>query len=161
MSSAWSATIFLSRVFSFSSSLSFFMSVAFMPPNWLRQRCQVDVVISRSADLLGALALGEQLVALFELSDDLLGRVVPSLHGACPPLPIVGVGLASRVAQFTGPRPPGLARTECGTPEVCRLAHSYIPDTDNVFPPQQLLAPAGAADSFVLATLLLRLSNLV
>src|SRR5579872_4247384 len=47
MSSAWSATIFLSRVFSFSSSFSFFMSVAFMPPNWLRQRCQVDVVISR------------------------------------------------------------------------------------------------------------------
>jgi hypothetical protein len=47
MSKAWSATILLSREFSFSSSFSFFASWAFMPPNWLRQRCHVDVVISR------------------------------------------------------------------------------------------------------------------
>ena len=35
MSSAWSATIFLRRVFSFSSSLSLFASSVFMPPYWL------------------------------------------------------------------------------------------------------------------------------
>src|ERR1039458_9837424 len=46
MSSAWSATIFLSLEFSLSSSFRRFASSPFMPPYWLRQRCQVDSEIS-------------------------------------------------------------------------------------------------------------------
>src|ERR1019366_2135239 len=47
MSSVWSATRRLRRAFSRSNSLSLLASSAFMPPYWLRQRCQVDSVISR------------------------------------------------------------------------------------------------------------------
>src|SRR5271157_1344985 len=47
LSSSASARSFLSRWFSFSSSLRRLASSAFMPPYWFRQRCQVCSEISR------------------------------------------------------------------------------------------------------------------
>jgi len=47
MSRAWLATNFFSRAFSASSSLRRLASLAFMPPYWATQRCQVDSVISK------------------------------------------------------------------------------------------------------------------
>src|SRR6056297_493681 len=46
MSKAWSATIFLSRLFSSSSALSRLASSLFMPPYWLRQRLSVASLTS-------------------------------------------------------------------------------------------------------------------
>jgi hypothetical protein len=42
MSRAWLATMRFNRTFSFWSSFNNLASSAFMPPNWLCQRCQVD-----------------------------------------------------------------------------------------------------------------------
>ena len=47
LSSSASASSRFSRAFSPSSSLSRLASLAFMPPYWLSQRCQVDSAISR------------------------------------------------------------------------------------------------------------------
>ena len=47
LSSSASAKSFFSCAFSLRSSRSSLASSAFMPPYWLRQRCQVDSVISR------------------------------------------------------------------------------------------------------------------
>src|SRR5690606_39139225 len=47
LSSSASARSFFSRAFSPSSSLSRFASLAFMPPYWATQRCQVDSAICR------------------------------------------------------------------------------------------------------------------
>src|SRR5690606_38189943 len=47
LSSSASARSFLRRAFSPSSSLSRFASLAFMPPYWATQRCQVDSAICR------------------------------------------------------------------------------------------------------------------
>src|SRR5215208_3543204 len=45
MSTAWSATIFFRRAFSFSNSFKRFIASAFMPPYWLRQRWKVASLI--------------------------------------------------------------------------------------------------------------------
>jgi hypothetical protein len=51
------------------------------------------------------LALTEELLALDQLADDLLGCVPASLHGRAVLLPhMLGLGLAQRVAQLTGTR---------------------------------------------------------
>src|SRR5215212_7912052 len=45
MFTAWSATIFFRRAFSFSNSFKRFIASAFMPPYWLRQRWKVASLI--------------------------------------------------------------------------------------------------------------------
>ena len=79
-------------VFSCSSSFSRLASSAFIPPYWLRQRCQVDSVISRCRHTSSIdLPSGEELLALGQLADHLLGCVPASASSSCgPPCPILG-----------------------------------------------------------------------
>ena len=88
------------------SSLSSLASSAFMPPYWLRQRCQVDSVISRCRTTSSmVLPSPRSFSPSASLRIDLLGRVPPSLHRCAVLLPQSwGIGLAQRVDQFTGTR---------------------------------------------------------
>src|SRR5690606_34524516 len=55
------------------------------------------------ADLVELGPAGEELVALGELADDLVGRVPPTLgHGCCPPAPSWGNGLAQHLDHYEG-----------------------------------------------------------
>ena len=105
MSSAWSATIFFRRWFSCSSSFSSLGVVGLHAAVLV-----APAVPGRLGDLevpghlLDGLALAEELLALGQLADDLLGRVSRLFMLCCPPSPILGIGLAQRVDQFTGTR---------------------------------------------------------
>jgi hydrogenase/urease accessory protein HupE len=54
--------------------------------------------------LVDRLAFAEELLALGQEPDDLLGGVASTLHGVESILPMLGIGLAQRVDQVTGIR---------------------------------------------------------
>jgi hypothetical protein len=75
MSRAWLATIFLSRAFSASSSLSRFHAAVLGHPAMPGRLGDLQM----TAHLVEFLTLRQQLVALGELADDLIRRVPPAL----------------------------------------------------------------------------------
>jgi hypothetical protein len=70
-----------------------------MPPNWFFHRCHVDL-LELSTDLGGILAFVEQYVTVGELSDHLLGCVMPLLHDVLL-APFRCVGTVSRAGSFS------------------------------------------------------------
>jgi len=109
MSRAWSATILFRRWFSFSNSLSFLAVVGLHAPYWFSQRYQVAGVTSKwratsSTDLPSA----RSFLAFVQLADDLVRRVLASLHVGVPPCPNHGHRLTSEVdhSQGVGSGPP-------------------------------------------------------
>ncbi len=133
MSSAWSATIFFRRWFSLLELLQLLGVVGLhaavlVPPTVPGRLGDLEV----TAHLVDGLALAEELVALGQLADDLLGRVPASLHGRAVLLPhIVGLGLAQRVDQLPslstmGERPKASCNTTNPSYEWTMQGHSVL-----------------------------------
>jgi len=74
ISTAWSATIFLRRAFSFSNSFKCFIVSAFMPPYWLQPAVEGRLAYAESPGDLGVRS-----VRFAQLADDLLWSV-PLVH---------------------------------------------------------------------------------
>src|SRR4030095_9064405 len=54
------------------------------------------------AHLVELAATRQELVALSQLADDLVGRMPTSGHGCCPPAPVWGNGLAHHLDHYEG-----------------------------------------------------------
>src|SRR5271154_2305766 len=91
MSRAWLATSFLRRWFSFSSSLRRLASSAFIPPYWLRQRCQVCSEISRCLETSSiVLPSARSFSPSASLRITCSGVCRRCFILCCPPCPILG-----------------------------------------------------------------------
>jgi hypothetical protein len=62
--------------------------------------------LEMASHLLDRLALSQKLVGFGQFAVHLLGPVTPILRLCCPPRPILDIGLAQEVDQFTGIRSP-------------------------------------------------------